>query len=112
MFPDRGGGVYLMTKKGVSSSLIIKGGRSTNKSRKFAADLIFLPQMWHFVDLRFADHIFFAICGFAIFGPSLFADMKLLQIHNFSPYTHKLKMLSYKFKEDDFWFLGQLRGIS
>ena len=55
-----------------------KGWRSANKFRKSQirqfGDLIFfglagLPQMWQFADLRFADHIFFAICGFANCGP-------------------------------------------
>jgi hypothetical protein len=43
----------------------------SNKHHKFV-DLIFfhrnadLGQMWQFVDMRFADHIFLEICKFAI----------------------------------------------
>jgi hypothetical protein len=32
-----------------------------------------IPQVWHFVDFRFANHIFFAICGFSICGLKTFA---------------------------------------
>ncbi len=40
-----------------------------------------LPQMWHFADLRFEEPIFFVIygfvvCGFAIFGPKRFCELK------------------------------------
>jgi hypothetical protein len=31
-----------------------------------------LPQMWQFLDLRFADPVFFAICG-----PNLFCDLRI-----------------------------------
>ncbi len=41
------------------------------------------PHVWQFADLRFADPIFFAICGFAICWPKFVADLKLLQICKF-----------------------------
>jgi hypothetical protein len=77
-----------------------EGGRSANKFRKSHirkfADLHFLkrftdfPQMW-----QFADNIFFA-------------DLKLSQIHNIYPYKYKLRMLSFKFKDD---FMDELHGL-
>jgi hypothetical protein len=50
--------------------------------------------MWPFADLRFADYMFLAICGFAICGPSYFCVLKTSanpQIHNLYPYKYKLK---------------------
>ena len=42
-----------------------------------------LSHMWQFVDLGFADPIFFAICIFVICWPKFVADWKLLQIFKF-----------------------------
>ncbi len=48
-------------------------GKSANLRTVIFLDFRFadLPQMWQFADLRFADHICFVICGFAICGPNL-----------------------------------------
>ncbi len=72
-------------------------------------------------NLRICDlrTICFAIWGFAICGPNYFYGLKTSVNplkHNFSSYKYKLKMFSFKFK-DDFWLLGQfldmeLHGIS
>ncbi len=61
--------------------------------------------MGQFAGLRFADHIFFAICDLRL--QLFFAGSKLPQIHDFYPYkyTH-LKMLSFEFK-NNFWILEQ-----
>jgi hypothetical protein len=65
--------------------------------------------MWH---LRICDKwiIYFAICGFAIRGPNYMLRIqnfrKSAKIQKFSPCKYKLKMLSFKFK-DDFFLSGQ-----
>jgi hypothetical protein len=60
-------------------------GRYAGKFRKSAnlrtyifyfAFFVDLPQIWQITDLRFADHIFFAICVFAICGPNCFCGLK------------------------------------
>ncbi len=48
-----------------------KGGRSANMFRKSQNPQIF-GKVWHFADLRFADHIFLCFADFAICGPSYF----------------------------------------
>ncbi len=70
--------------------------------------------MWQFADLRFAGHLFFVICGSAICDKIIFGGFKTSanpEIHNFSPYKYKLKMHSFKFK-DDFWLLEQFRDMA
>ncbi len=57
------------------------------------------------MDLRFADHIFFAYCRFANWGPNYFFRHETSpnrQIHNFSPYKYKLKSSHVRFK-GNFW---------
>jgi hypothetical protein len=64
--------------------------------RKFA-DLFFvrfenLSKMWQFANLRFAD-----------LRTKFFGGLKTFtnpQMHNFYPNKYKLKMLSFKFKDD------------
>ncbi len=68
-----------------------------------------LMQLWQCADLR---TIYFAICGFAICGPNFFADLKLPQKHDFYPYIFKLKMLSFKSKDEvGFWDSFELRSL-
>jgi hypothetical protein len=66
--------------------------------------------MWQFADLGFAVHIFFAICELTICELKTYANPQIL---NFIFFKYKLKMLSFKFK-DDFWLLRQfeLQSIS
>ncbi len=86
-----------------------RGAVRKSEFLKFAA-LIFsrfadLPQLLQCADLLLAViYVFFAICGFVICEPNYFADIKLPQIHNFSPYKYKLKML-FQFKDDSWNFV-------
>ncbi len=80
-----------------------KGGRSVSKFRKSAN-----WQTSSFLDLRTLHFLWFAVLGFA--DPIIFCGHETSanpQIYNFSPYKHKLKMLSLKFK-DDFWLYRYL----
>jgi hypothetical protein len=57
---------------------------------------------WQIKDFRTADYKLFAICVVAIYGPNWFCGLKTSvnpQMHNFSSYKYKLKMVS--FKSDD-----------
>jgi hypothetical protein len=81
-----------------------KGGRRpANKFRKSAevADLIKLVRladtslMWQFAVC--GSYHFFVICEFAIYGPYLLRTSADSQIHNFSPYKDRLKMILFKF---------------
>jgi hypothetical protein len=67
--------------------------------------------MWHFANLRFADHIFFTIAHWRFSNLIIFEDLNLPKMHNFSPYKHKLKMLQFKFI-DDMTYVGKqnIRG--
>ncbi len=62
-----------------SNPLKIRKFKGLTKFVTFA-DLL---RVWQFADLRFADPIFFAICGFAICWPKFVADLKLPQICKF-----------------------------
>ncbi len=52
---------------------------------------------------KFADHILFAIFGFADLR---ICDLRTRFFADFYPYKYKPQMQSFKFKED-FWLLGQ-----
>ncbi len=65
--------------------------------------------MWQFSDLRFATIYFLKFADLRFADPIIFSGPETsanMQIHNFSPYNYKLKMLSFKF-QDDSWLLGQ-----
>ncbi len=96
----------LMAKLG--GPLICKCRQSQNPQifgLQFLLRFADLPQMWQFADLRFADLRFLLFAGLRFAGSIIFCGLTTCanpQIHNVYPYKYKLRMLSFKVK-NDFW---------